>query len=180
MSLRLAWSESLSVKRFDATVGAVKSFGAVCREVRTGAGLTQKEVAQAGDLEQSRVSEIERGRYTPGLDLAARLAKGLGVPLTELVARWEGLKAEAIPGGVRLHGVRARQGVTALDVPQEDLFRRVKGLWEDMSPERREQYWKFGRSLLSGQWKEERDLEVVPPPRPKAIKPRGRPARRNQ
>ena len=97
MSLRLAWSASLSGHRFDATVGAVKSFGAVCREVRTGAGLTQKEVAQAGDLEQSRVSEIERGRYTPGLDLAARLAKGLGVPLTELVARWEGLKAESHP-----------------------------------------------------------------------------------
>lgn len=180
MSLRLAWSDFLSGKRFDATVGAVKSFGAVCREGRTGAGLTQKEVAQAGDLEQSRVSEIERGRYTPGLDLAARLAKGLGVPLTELVARWEGLKAEVIPGGVRLHGARARQGVTALDVPQEDLFRRVKGLWEDMSPERREQYWKFGRSLLSSQWKEERDLEVVPPPRAKAVKPRGRPLRRGQ
>ena len=68
-------------------------------------------------------------------------------------------------------------GLTALDVPQEELFRRVKVLCEDMSPERREQYWKFGRSLLSGQWKEERDLEVVPPPRPKAVKPRGRPRR---
>ena len=123
------------------------------------------------------LSEIERGRYTPGLDLAARMAKGLGVPLTELVARWEGLKAEVIPGGVRLHGVRARQGVTVLDVPQEDLFRRIKGLWEDMSPERREQYWKFGRSLLTGQWQEELDLEKMPRPQPKALKSRGRPVR---
>jgi hypothetical protein len=100
--------------------------------------------------------------------------------LTELVARWEGLKAEVIPGGVRLQGVRARQGVTALDVPQEDLFRRIKGLWEDMSPERREQYWKFGRSLLSGQWKEERALEVVPPSRAKTAKPKSRSGRRDQ
>jgi transcriptional regulator with XRE-family HTH domain len=81
VDVRLARSDSLSIKRFDATVGAVKSFGPVCREIRIGAGLTQQEVALAGDLEQSRVSEIERGRYTPGLDLAARLAKGLGVPL---------------------------------------------------------------------------------------------------
>ena len=117
MSLRLAWSASLSGHRFDATVGAVKSFGAVCREVRTEAGLTQKEVAQAGDLEQSRVSEIERGRYTPGLDLAVRLAKGLGVPLTELVARWEGLKAEVILaacGGTVCGPVRASRPSTSL------------------------------------------------------------------
>jgi transcriptional regulator with XRE-family HTH domain len=158
----------------------VKSFGVVCRETRAEAGLTQKDVAEAGDLAQSRVSEIERGRYTPGLDLAARLAKGLGVPLTELVARWEGLTADVSPGGVRRHGVRARQGVTALDVPQEDLFRRIKGLWEDMSPERREQYWKFGRSLLTGQWQEEQELERMPRPHTKALKSQGRPARRGQ
>jgi transcriptional regulator with XRE-family HTH domain len=144
------------------------------------AGLTQKEVAQAGDLEQSRVSEIERGRYTPGLDLAARLAKGLGVPLSEVVARWEGRQADLVPGGVRLRGTRARYGVTALDVPQEDVFRRVKGLWEDMSPERREQYWKFGRSLLAGQWKEEQDVEGMRRPQPKAAKSQVRPVRRGQ
>jgi transcriptional regulator with XRE-family HTH domain len=65
----------------------------VCREFRTAAGLTQKDVGEAGDLEQSRVSEVERGRYVPGLDLATRLAKGLGVSLTELVAGCEGLHA---------------------------------------------------------------------------------------
>jgi transcriptional regulator with XRE-family HTH domain len=80
----------------------------VCREFRTAAGLTQKDVAEAGDLEQSRVSEVERGRYVPGLDLATRLAKGLGVSLTELVAGWEGLHAEIVSGGVRLKGVRVR------------------------------------------------------------------------
>ena len=179
MSLRLVKSDSLSSTRFSVTFGAVKSFGAVCREIRTEVGLTQKEVAEAGDLEQSRVSEIERGRYTPGLDLAARLAKGLGVPLTEIVARWEGLKAEVIPGGMRLRGGRARHGVTPLDVPQEDLFRRIKGLWEDMSPEGREQYWKYGRSLLATQWKAERDLEMVAPPHAKTAKPSGR-VRRGQ
>jgi hypothetical protein len=42
-----------------------------------------------------------------------------------------------------------------LDVPQEDLFRRVKGLWEDVSSDHREGLWKYGRSLLAKQWKEE-------------------------
>ncbi len=60
MSLRLVWSNSLSDKRFSATVPPVKSFGGVCRGIRTANGLSQKEVAEAGGLDQSRVSEIER------------------------------------------------------------------------------------------------------------------------
>src|SRR5229473_7503887 len=90
ISLSLVWSNSLSDKRFSATVPPVKSFGGVCRGIRTANGLSQKEVAEAGGLDQSRVSEIERGRYLPGLDMAMRLAKGLGVTLTEIVAQWEG------------------------------------------------------------------------------------------
>ena len=78
MSLRLAWSASLSGHRFDATVGAVKSFGAVCREVRTGAGLTQKEVAQAGDLEQSQVSEINAAGTRPAWTLPLGWPRTLG------------------------------------------------------------------------------------------------------
>ncbi len=86
MSLTLVWSNSLSGQRFSATLARVKSFGVVCREIRTAGGLSQKEVADAGGLDQSRVSEIERGRYLPGLDMAMRLANGLGVTLTEIVA----------------------------------------------------------------------------------------------
>src|ERR1700709_2291939 len=100
MSLTLAWSNSLSGQRFSATLARVKSFGVVCREIRTAAGLSQKEVADAGGLDQSRVSEIERGRYLPGLDMALRLAKGLGVSLTEIVAQWEGAQAASQAGGV--------------------------------------------------------------------------------
>jgi transcriptional regulator with XRE-family HTH domain len=51
----------------------------VCRGIRTANGLSQKEVAEAGGLGQSRVSEIGRGRYLSGLDMAMRVAKGLGV-----------------------------------------------------------------------------------------------------
>jgi transcriptional regulator with XRE-family HTH domain len=151
-------------------VTPVKSFGGVCRGIRTANGLSQKEVAEAGGLDQSRVSEIERGRYLPGLDMAMRLAKGLGVTLTEIIAQWEGTSAEALPGGVRQRMARRLPGAT-LDVPQEDVFRRVRGLWELMSPDRRDLYWKQGKALVAEQWKEETRGEV---PRSSAAKPRQR------
>src|ERR1700687_4735403 len=116
MSLRLVWG-----KRFSATVPPVRSFGGVCRGIRTAHGLSQKEVADAGGLDQSRVSEIERGRYLPGLDMAMRLAKGLGVTLTEVVAQWEGTSADARPGGVRQRAARRKIAAATVDVPDEDL-----------------------------------------------------------
>jgi len=173
MSLRLVWSNPLSGKRFSATVPPVRSFGGVCRGIRTANGLSQKEVADAGGLDQSRVSEIERGRYLPGLDMAMRLAKGLGVTLTEVVAQWEGTSADVVPGGVRQRMARRRIPAATLDVPEEDLFRRVRGLWELMSPERRDKYWKQGKSLVAQQWKEETRGEVSPASE-RAAKPRER------
>jgi transcriptional regulator with XRE-family HTH domain len=173
MSLRLVWSNLLSSKRFSATVPPVRSFGGVCRGIRTANGLSQKEVAETGGLDQSRVSEIERGRYLPGLDMAMRLAKGLGVTLTEIVAQWEGTAAEPLPGGVRQSAARRRILAATRDVPDEDVFRRVRGLWEIMSPERRATYWKQGKELVAEQWKEETRGEVSPVSAP-AAKPRQR------
>ena len=167
------WSNSLSDKRFSATVPPVKSFGGVCRGIRTANGLSQKEVAEAGGLDQSRVSEIERGRYLPGLDMAMRLAKGLGVTLTEIVAQWEGTSAEPLPGGVRQRVARRRILAATQNVPDEEAFRRVRGLWELMSPERRDTYWKQGKALVAEQWKEETRGEVSPVSAP-AAKPRQR------
>src|ERR1700680_4198610 len=128
MSLRLVWSNPLSGKGFSATVPPVRSFGGGCGGIRRANGLSQKEVAEAGGLDQSRVSEIERGRYLPGLDMAMRLAKGLGGTLTEGVAQWEGTGADVVPGGARERVARRRIPAATLDVPEEDLFRRVRGL----------------------------------------------------
>ena len=174
MSLTLVWSNSLSEQRFSATLARVKSFGVVCREIRTAGGLSQKEVADAGGLDQSRVSEIERGRYLPGLDMAMRLANGLGVTLTEIVAQWEGARSTAQPGGVPRRVPRRRVPAAPLDVPQEDVFRRVRGLWELMSPERRDAFWKQGRALVAAQWKEETRGEF-----PRAAEPPVKPRRRS-
>ena len=88
--------------------------------------------------------------------MAIRLAKGLGVTLTEIVAQWEGTSTEALPGGVRQRVARRRIPGAMLDVPDEDVFRRVRGLWELMSPERRDKYWKQGKALVAEQWKRKR------------------------
>jgi transcriptional regulator with XRE-family HTH domain len=68
----------------------MQDFGEVCRRVRMALGLSQVHVARTGNLQQARVSEIEHGVYTPGLDQALKLAKGMGVKLADLVAVWEG------------------------------------------------------------------------------------------
>ena len=174
MSLTLVWSKSLSDKRFGVTLTPVKSFGGVVRAIRVANGMSQKEVAEAGGLEQSRVSEIERGRYLPGLDMAMRLANGLGVTLTEIVSRWEGAGTATQPGGVPRRVARRRVSSARLDVPQEDVFRRVRGLWELMSPERRDAYWKQGKALVAAQWKEETRGEF-----PRAAEPPVKPRRRS-
>ena len=67
------------------------TFGEACREVRVARKLSQIRVAEAADIHQSRVSEIERDAYSPGLDQARKLANGLGVNLSDMIAICEGL-----------------------------------------------------------------------------------------
>lgn len=73
--------------------GSAVTFGDLCRELREERGLSQRVVAQAGGIpDAARVSEIERGAADPSVTRARQLARGLGVLLTELVARWEGVE----------------------------------------------------------------------------------------
>jgi transcriptional regulator with XRE-family HTH domain len=66
------------------------TFGAVVRQFREELGFSQAEVARrAGIDEQSRVSEIEREKSEPSISRARQVARGMGILLTELVARWE-------------------------------------------------------------------------------------------
>ena len=50
----------------------------------------------------------------------------------------------------------------------------MRGLWELMSPDRRDEYWKHGKSLVAEQWKEERRGEVPPSSEPAAKPCQGR------
>ena len=61
--------------------------GAWLRELRTGAGLRQGDVAAAAGLSESAVSHLEAGRRAPRPGTVAALARALGVTVSDLVAQ---------------------------------------------------------------------------------------------
>jgi transcriptional regulator with XRE-family HTH domain len=63
-----------------------KRLSTVIRKLREERGLTQAEVAERADVTKQYVTMLERGaRKTPSLPVLKRIAKALGVPVTELL-----------------------------------------------------------------------------------------------
>ena len=60
-------------------------FGYRLRHVRRDRGLTLEQLATRVERSTPYLSQIENGRRTPNLDLAARLAAAVGVPLEDLL-----------------------------------------------------------------------------------------------
>jgi putative transcriptional regulator len=54
------------------------------RELRTGQGLRQQDLAKALKVSRQTVNAIETGRYLPSLPLAIALARFFGKPVEEL------------------------------------------------------------------------------------------------
>lgn len=54
------------------------------RELRTASGLTQDELAERSGLRQSHICRLERGEHSPNGLTLEKLAKGLGVPVSNL------------------------------------------------------------------------------------------------
>jgi len=63
-----------------------KRFGIAVRKARIAAAITQEVLAERAGLHATYVGMIERGLRNPTLDVAARLAKGLRISLTDLIA----------------------------------------------------------------------------------------------
>ena len=56
------------------------------RRIREGRGLTQEDLAKRARVSQPYLSQIEAGtKKNPGVRIIQRLAKALGVPVTELL-----------------------------------------------------------------------------------------------
>ena len=66
-----------------------KSFGITLRALRIAAGVSQEELAQSAELHPTYISMLERGIRNPTLDVAARLAKALKLPLPKLIQKTE-------------------------------------------------------------------------------------------
>jgi transcriptional regulator with XRE-family HTH domain len=59
--------------------------GKVLKRVRTRRKLTQIELAKKAGVHEMTISRLERGDRQPSMALLQRLAKALGVPVTELL-----------------------------------------------------------------------------------------------
>lgn len=59
-------------------------FGQTVRKLRGVSGFTQERLADKADVDPTYISGIERGVRNPTLLILVRLAKALGVPLSEL------------------------------------------------------------------------------------------------
>jgi transcriptional regulator with XRE-family HTH domain len=59
------------------------------RARRLSAGLTQERLAELAEITPIYVSELERGRYSPSLAVVERLARALGLRVSELRAAAE-------------------------------------------------------------------------------------------
>lgn len=60
-------------------------FGANVRRIRLERGLSQEDFGFVSGIDRTYVSGVERGIRNPSLMLAAKFAKGLGVPLHVLL-----------------------------------------------------------------------------------------------
>jgi transcriptional regulator with XRE-family HTH domain len=60
--------------------------GARIRALRTEQGLTLPQLAAISSVSTSMLSAVERGQKSPTITVLARIARGLGTPLAELVA----------------------------------------------------------------------------------------------
>ena len=61
-------------------------FAANVRRLRTERGLTQERLAELADLHMTDIARIETLRRDPGIKVIAKIAGGLEVPASELMA----------------------------------------------------------------------------------------------
>jgi len=61
-------------------------FGARLRELRTAAGLTQRELAKRAGTSSAAISNFEAGNNAPTLGMLVRLADALMCNLSDLIA----------------------------------------------------------------------------------------------
>ncbi len=59
------------------------------RELRRGRGLTLEKLAERSGVSRAMISKLERGEKNPTLVVAARVAEGLGITLSELLGTEE-------------------------------------------------------------------------------------------
>jgi len=69
-----------------------RALGRAVRVLRARAALSQEEAGFRAGLHRNYVGAIERGEINPTFRVLLKLARGLGVPLSELVRDYEAIQ----------------------------------------------------------------------------------------
>ncbi len=92
--------ESTGISEADAV--SAGRLGARVRELRRGRGLTLEEIAERSGVSRAMISKLERGEKNPTLVVAAKLAEGFGVTLSQLVGMEERREVVVVPRDRRM------------------------------------------------------------------------------
>jgi XRE family transcriptional regulator, regulator of sulfur utilization len=60
-----------------------KIFGQILYELRMTRNMKQAELAEKSDMDETYISDLERGKYMPSLLTLLKLSKGLGIDLKD-------------------------------------------------------------------------------------------------
>ena len=92
--------ESTEVSEVDSV--SADRLGERIRELRRGRGLTLEQFAERSGVSRAMISKLERGEKNPTLVVAAKLAEGFGVTLSQLVGMEERQEVVVVPREKRM------------------------------------------------------------------------------
>jgi transcriptional regulator with XRE-family HTH domain len=90
------------------TYGAVIEVGSRIRALREGMGLSLRDLAERSGVSAPMLSQVERGETSPTLAVAAKIASGLELSLSQLLRLDEGGSVSVVRSDGRLRGGGAR------------------------------------------------------------------------
>jgi len=68
------------------------------KELRKAQRYSQKHIAEMAGIQQAAVCRLESGQYDPKLSVALKVARGLGVSISELMGEYNVTPASHDPG----------------------------------------------------------------------------------
>jgi XRE family transcriptional regulator, regulator of sulfur utilization len=101
-----------SANRDEAAAFEAPLVGARVKALREGSGLSLRDLAERSGVSAPMLSQVERGETSPTLTVAARIAAGLELTLSQLLRLDEGGTVTIVRAGRRRRGGSARRGHT--------------------------------------------------------------------
>lgn len=112
--------------------------GSLVLQAPTEAQLTQRQLAEAAQVPQSTIADIERGRRPPSIPLLQRILRAAGMELRFVLSPLDDHAASLAPDRPRTNGsARCSAGRASLDDRGRGLFARRAGQPRNAQPPRR-------------------------------------------